>query len=489
MIKFAELLSRIMRDKNIAVYDLASFIGVDRSFIYKVVKGTRNPSNRKMVEKIADYLCLGHAERSELIDSYYFTVLGERRYYGSKQIIRMFNQIGRKKESGKLLFQISLKSSQRKPMILNNHDDIQDAVLSICMTAGQRDNEKIRIFSSSYRSVTTYLLNGVCRSFPDTRIEHIVILDDGMRINSDHRLYNIDCISMLLPLVILFPGYHLQGLYTSSVAIENMGMQMSEMVITDGYVCVFDQLQDHGILISNPDIIQVYDDIFKNIEKRTMEFVSRISQDSIFDTVKLATFGSSTAVSERERNYSFNPGICAVDLLDENEAYSRKHYKLEEPELSRFIERFHAYLPEEQRFLQELGIHELCSRQGIENFAESGYINEINPSDMTPLDTAERIEVLREWRTYYRRGNITMVNLPELEGDAQISIVAKTSHVLLQITSSETGFLIGIISEVSFVSMIRWFCEFIEQEYRMDDEEVFTFLDECEARLKQKLQE
>ena len=94
MVSFSEMLSQLMEERDIRVFDLARYLGADRSSVYKIVRGTRTPSNRKMVERIADYLCLGHAEKSDLIDSYYYTILKPNHYFASKQIVGLFNRLG-----------------------------------------------------------------------------------------------------------------------------------------------------------------------------------------------------------------------------------------------------------------------------------------------------------------------------------------------------------------------------------------------------------
>ena len=92
MVPFAQILSRLMDEKNITVNELARYTSIDRSSVYKIVNGTRKPSGRKMVEQIADQMTLADRERDDLIDSYYLSVLGERNYYGWKQITEMFTE-------------------------------------------------------------------------------------------------------------------------------------------------------------------------------------------------------------------------------------------------------------------------------------------------------------------------------------------------------------------------------------------------------------
>ena len=48
---FATLLSEHIHNKNIKTYALAQYCNLDRSNMYKIIKGQRKPSSLEMVEK------------------------------------------------------------------------------------------------------------------------------------------------------------------------------------------------------------------------------------------------------------------------------------------------------------------------------------------------------------------------------------------------------------------------------------------------------
>ena len=80
MSKFSQLLSQYIEEKNVRIYSLAEYCGIDRSFMYKIVHGKRTPGSASTVNKIADYLRLTPGECRELTDAYFITVQGIRPY-------------------------------------------------------------------------------------------------------------------------------------------------------------------------------------------------------------------------------------------------------------------------------------------------------------------------------------------------------------------------------------------------------------------------
>ena len=164
MVPFAQILSRLMDEKNITVNELARYTSIDRSSVYKIVNGTRKPSGRKMVEQIADQMTLADRERDDLIDSYYLSVLGERNYYGWKQITEMFNRIAQDKKLKNFPFRAVSEQQHKETTVLNNHEDIINAVLSICALEGQKKDGEIRIFTSYYKALSINIQETGCGS-------------------------------------------------------------------------------------------------------------------------------------------------------------------------------------------------------------------------------------------------------------------------------------------------------------------------------------
>ena len=63
---FSDLLSEYITMKDVGVYPLSQFCGLDRSFMYKIINGKRNPSGEDVVRKMAQFMRLTPRDRANL---------------------------------------------------------------------------------------------------------------------------------------------------------------------------------------------------------------------------------------------------------------------------------------------------------------------------------------------------------------------------------------------------------------------------------------
>ena len=62
MSDFPEILNRFITEKNIHVYSMVKYCDIDRSTMYKFIKGTRRPPSEEIRDKIAAFMRLSPAE-------------------------------------------------------------------------------------------------------------------------------------------------------------------------------------------------------------------------------------------------------------------------------------------------------------------------------------------------------------------------------------------------------------------------------------------
>ena len=64
MSEFSQLFSDYVHAKDIKIYSMAAYCGMDRSTMYKILRGKRTPSSEEMVKKIAGFMQLTHWSRT-----------------------------------------------------------------------------------------------------------------------------------------------------------------------------------------------------------------------------------------------------------------------------------------------------------------------------------------------------------------------------------------------------------------------------------------
>jgi len=89
---FATLLSEHIHNKNIKTYALAQYCNLDRSNMYKIIKGQRKPSSLEMVEKMCKFMHLSPSEQADMEESYHIALIGRENYYRRKAVQQFFEE-------------------------------------------------------------------------------------------------------------------------------------------------------------------------------------------------------------------------------------------------------------------------------------------------------------------------------------------------------------------------------------------------------------
>ena len=80
MTSFHDLLVRYINERKVAVARMAEYCGLERSSLYRILRGQRTPANEELVRQMAAYLCLNPAEEDDLLLAYRVELIGYEKY-------------------------------------------------------------------------------------------------------------------------------------------------------------------------------------------------------------------------------------------------------------------------------------------------------------------------------------------------------------------------------------------------------------------------
>lgn len=86
MSEFSDLLSQFIHDKNIKVYSMVRYCDIDRSTMYKIINGKRNPPTPAIVDKMAEFMHLTPLEYEQFQTAYQITITGRTTYFNRKSV-------------------------------------------------------------------------------------------------------------------------------------------------------------------------------------------------------------------------------------------------------------------------------------------------------------------------------------------------------------------------------------------------------------------
>lgn len=491
MITFAELLKSYISKKHETINEVAHYTGIDHSTLYKIIKGTRKPSSVEMVNSIAFFLRLSDNERLALQESYYCTILGEPRYFGFKQITELLGNL-RSSQTFDLPIIPSAEHSLETEQVLSGRSEISSAIAVLCQNASSRGEKTISIFTMGSFCIYASLLYQLFNLCPDLEFNHVIVMDDSYNLDREYHLYNLECISSLFPLLVQYPNYHPQCIYADINTIQSISSLLSEMVISERDTCVFRQDGKSGLIFSDKRKRDMYYDVFHELELTSVQFANHLTPEQLLTAYQKGTPLSDKKKSNfvsNETTYFFNPGICSVLVLDPNDSLIREHLKIKDPQRTLFIQVLSNYLPIQRARLKNLlpGHPLISTRQGLEYFVNTGYINEVHPAMMYPLNIMERIDILHRWAKAYEEHSYILVDLPHLKSDSHSWVMTSRQTIFLQVSTETGNYLAGQITEPNTVSLFNEYFSFLINEYKVEDNEVHELINESIKKLEEQM--
>ena len=109
MSEFSDLLSSYIDEKEIKVYSLLEYCNLDRSTMYKIINGKRNPTSMEVFQKIAEFLHLTPVEYRKFKEAYLISKLGKDLYYKRKYTEKYLMNFPRNFSGEPVLFLDDLK--------------------------------------------------------------------------------------------------------------------------------------------------------------------------------------------------------------------------------------------------------------------------------------------------------------------------------------------------------------------------------------------
>jgi len=214
-----------MREKEIKTYSIAQFCRIDRSNMYKMIKGKRNPSSAESVENMAEYMRLTPLECGQLLEAYQITIMGYDTYHRQKSVqdfLMSFSEGAAKSEKDFLVQNCGTelqKLSGRIYLLMQPEDNF---IMNLLVTAGVESKS--------------------------LEIEHIFCLNNSKDLIMDKRDYNLYCLKDILPMFTqCFCVYRPYCYYDNIVFHSSTFTLMSSMILTSEYATIINYSYFTGI--------------------------------------------------------------------------------------------------------------------------------------------------------------------------------------------------------------------------------------------------
>lgn len=269
---FSEKLKEFTEQKNKPVYVLAKYCHMDRSNMYKIVHGTRHPSSIAVVENLAQALTLTPYEKSQLLQAWHITELGEYIYYERKLVSAFIS--GLKADRNYLAsesfgnMEQSVSTLPKEDTVIYGKNSLNSCIKNMIEEETGKESPVIRLICQPEQSFLFHLL-ATYGSSESLEIRHLICME-SLSEKQENR-YNLQCLNAMAPLLIASCRYQVHYYYdTVQSHFHNMNL-LPCMLLTGNQVLLMTADFDQGLLLTSKDIVHMYCQLFEKYMKETKE--------------------------------------------------------------------------------------------------------------------------------------------------------------------------------------------------------------------------
>lgn len=480
----SELLIYYTNKKNTNITQFSDYLGIDRSTLYKYIKGKRTIPHKDMINEMAVYLRLNKEETKQLLEAYELESTGEFIYYRRKHIKEFFKEADHAiNQVSHISNQLDLREDSLENDVYSGSLDVEHVLYSLYASEAKEKNPHVRIMEQPYGM--SVILKSFIQLNAKIPITHLFCLDNTQKETEDHEFYNLLCLNNLLP-IIMYNNYYNAYYYYSNVSIINShDLFFPNVMITTHYVFTYSNDHSQGILYKKPQIVSAYKEQFDSYQRNASLFMEHISWNDYFTNIKRfdTVFDCATEVFTTP---------CPTNVFhDEDEEIFRECLKDFFPYKEEFIQSFMAYV----KYWNEVFLpankdvyHTIYTYQGLRYFTETGYFHDIPKELFNPLSLENRLTILERWKQFcIDYPFVQMADMPYLPAEST-NYFLMCNHDFYILFSDTSGTLASIIiKEATLVEAFDDFIENIIKKNTYSKEDELKCLDECIEMIKKEL--
>ncbi len=479
MTPFSTVLGCLMKEKNIKTYAIAQYCGIDRSNMYKILNGKRNPPSEEVVNRMAEYMRLMAVEQKRLLEAYQVTTMGADTYYRRKSVENFLTSFSLEEcnmresslEQEYMTIAVDeqilrgggtiVRGRQLKYLIsgvLNAEMQKEDGKISLIM---QPDNDYV---------MDILFLAGVKKDYLE--MEHIFCLSNTNEIALEKKDYNLECLRKILPMFVQCKcSYKPYCYYDNVVSRNSMFNLLSSLIITSDYAVAFSAEENYGLLLTEENTIQYLQTLFENLKQDTVLMAFKM------DTLEkqMERFAS---VNINSGGVGFQADACLVPLMPPE--FLGQFLKEVLFSQSVIRERTEEYLMLSGERMAKTNSTFLFSQVGIERFLRDGRLSELPESIYYPLEYRARLVLIRNLIKECESGKYRMLReeVPVAETDICLFSSPTDGYLLVPTTRGDRIFL-----EIRESGLLNTFLDYFKS---LDDKSIYS-KEETVAILKQIL--
>ncbi len=486
MSEFSDLLTQFIHDKNIKVYSMVRYCGIDRSTMYKIINGKRNPPSPALVDKIAEFMHLTPLEYEQFQTAYQITVTGRTTYFNRKSVENFLMTFPRSSSQSILPSPLKISCSNQDPAeaisgctALPTRLEVNDYLHRMLIAESNKENGHIALFLQPDYDFLFSLLASLKSLNSDLYIEHILCLSNSEQMTETHEPYNLVYIRKIISIYIHALNYHPYYFYDDIHSHYNSFNGFPCLIITQ--TCALTCTSDYhaGIFFTEPRTVQMMWDLYHNYLNKCFPLFHTVN--SVLE--ECLVLGNMLWTDTP--NYGLQPEPCIIPFVTPQllENAVRKDLPCRDAILPRLQE----YIDLTRSRLPSCSTHLYHTKQGIDAFARTGRITEIPSEIYRPFTIEERIFLLKELEKQCAWGTYRFLKKPldQISDNLHLSVNTTSGYLLFTNIKKENIYL--IIKEPGILSSFLDYAESLDDSVLSTKEEMILYLQSVIQKLKEEL--
>lgn len=413
---FSEYLSHYIKIHDISVSELAEKTEIDRTVLYRYIKGERKPSKKETVVSIIRELQMSVDEEKELLEEYEKLIYGETAVCSYRYVRNLLKELRHTDNS--LTTAASVKTYWKQEgyaeieesiVILHSKQEIISNILNLIEHTIKINEEKecskpqicLRM-QPDYMEIQNLLLPIFQQK--NISIEQLICLEQ----NSNECYQNLHILQSILPLCFGLKGYKVFYYYASLSSQYNSMVLMPNLLLWQDCAVIFDYDMQQGVCIRHSDYVKMLQKQYRKMRDgcrplllngEGIENVYGFHQN-ILDLSGRVLFGQPCV------------GLCLSRDLLEKHIYPMPG---KEEFINGLIETHGDWQNETYIKLEGMEYHTIAysTKEGLETFLESGWVAEFPKGLYEPFDKEERLCILNRMIKQMESGNMAYYFLEE----------------------------------------------------------------------------
>lgn len=484
MSTFSRLLNSLVHQKDISVYPMTQYCGIDRTLMYKYLNGKDYPKEQAIVDRMADFMRLSPLESEELLTAWKIEKIGWKEWNSRRNVedfLLSLPDISDFPRKFKTAGGTSAKQTVTAPSVSSAHACYPDCralptqtalntvISQVIMDEVHKENGRLCLMLQPDYDYLFHLLMGLGEYEHELPIDHILCLGNSSQSDRAVQDHNLAYLLKILPLYVRALDYNIYYYYDAVESHFSNLNGLSCLILTSSCAVTCTSDFQSGILYGKPEIVQMLRKHFDTCREKCSPFFSPIH--SIEDTCEMTL----KFFSENDEYYSLQPEPCIIpfltpDLVD-------RVIRSDLPGRTELLSLLNDFLRHRKDSVFTENYHIFHTAPGLRRFMETGRSYEIPEDLYVPFSPEDRKLLLYRLSPLFpERYHLLRGPLENLPQNFHLWVSASNGYIMFTNRKKETIYL--LFTEPGLLTSFIDYLGNLEKKYLYTGEECQHLMEE-----------